>query len=457
MDQNDENNENEQVYDENVDENEILDDFEDFEDFKEPEEKPIPTLYTEVTRETREILKRYDIGDRSERSLKIICRWLLQTEQQSLYPEKRILTHLHPIDLEDVAQNIIYQEYAPKELIFLQTEIGTSYYIIFSGSVNIMLADLKNVDMSLHKEYVDQKFKIEHEGFPKLQNSPITETAKTLGSSISLAKILENLSQGKYFGELALMSKEPIRTATAIASDYTELLSIHKNYFDKYIRPHHFLSEDFEDQINYLVTVDIFNDWNISRTSSIVYWSKCCHYRNSTVIHKQGDKIEGIDFIYEGMVKLLINNPVTKKQMELSIYPRGTFYGEELLCFKNNIFEYSVIASSPVTILRLYERDFTRFSKLCKSTECLKKMNKICKGKIQFRNERLMEFTNTLPLLTMKPTSPLSSSINNNNNNKFPFSPIRIKQQQLQQNPHVYIINIYYIIAYSCFFNTKQI
>ena len=91
------------------------------------------------------------------------------------------------------------QNLKPWEVVFEQGDEGDSFYIIYSGKVAV---------------YVDS-------------TDPVTEE-KTW-------KLIVELNQGKYFGELALLKGEKW-SATIIAVEPTDLIVLDKVTYDKIIK-----------------------------------------------------------------------------------------------------------------------------------------------------------------------------------------------------------------------------
>tara|TARA_R110002072_G_scaffold288917_1_gene455356 strand:- start:28062 stop:28679 length:618 start_codon:yes stop_codon:yes gene_type:complete len=107
-----------------------------------------------------------------------------------------VLKNFSDNELRILSKYLHLRHFSPQEIIFKQNEVGVGFYFIYSGYVDICLA---NDD---HKS---------------AQDSLIT------------------LERNDYFGELALLQERSIRNASAISRDGCELLGIFKPDIDTLI------------------------------------------------------------------------------------------------------------------------------------------------------------------------------------------------------------------------------
>ncbi|MBX3041992.1 MAG: cyclic nucleotide-binding domain-containing protein [Bdellovibrionaceae bacterium] len=99
---------------------------------------------------------------------------------------------LNPAEISWVQKIVNVRSYAPGETIFQQGEIGVGMYIIIRGSVDIVTEDV----------------------------SP--ESGK------SMSQVVTRLTDGDFFGEIALVEETSRRTATARCQEETLLLGFFK-------------------------------------------------------------------------------------------------------------------------------------------------------------------------------------------------------------------------------------
>lgn len=147
--------------------------------------------------------------NRSNKDLKLLEKCLENVEFFQKY-EKNIL--------EQVCKYMTHYHLEKGKVLFETGTIGTTFYIILKGMVEIWIVSKKEVD------------EINNDG--------------TITKNIQEVSIfLKNLKQGQAFGELALIDKKP-RSATIMTKDNCDFGVIDKETFEKIIS--NFLIECFE-------------------------------------------------------------------------------------------------------------------------------------------------------------------------------------------------------------------
>jgi len=128
------------------------------------------------------------------------------------------------------------------------------------------------------------------------------------------------LTEGKYFGEVALITKLK-RTATAKAEDYTTLAYIDRENFQEieiefpqvYLNFKRMIREyrdhDFQFRRNMIKNVPYFKNLDDEFIEEIVYLLKPHRYDSSTTIIKYGDITDKIHFLKQGEIEVTIPSP----------------------------------------------------------------------------------------------------------------------------------------------------
>ena len=98
----------------------------------------------------------------------------------------------------DIAKIATYAKYIKDDILFYQGSIGTTFFIVLSGSISIHVQDSNNID--------------------------------EIGYEVGV------LNEGKTFGEISLLTENSSRPATLIALEDTELLVVEKSDYDKIIK-----------------------------------------------------------------------------------------------------------------------------------------------------------------------------------------------------------------------------
>lgn len=123
--------------------------------------------------------------------------------------ELKLMEIFSDTELKIVANYFHLRTFTPSEVIFEQDDVGFGFYIIFQGHVDIMVRNTS----------------------PEEEKNSENPNQETL---IQVAR----LEKGDYFGELALLQDNSLRTATTIAYDHTVLLGMFKPDMDELMEMH---------------------------------------------------------------------------------------------------------------------------------------------------------------------------------------------------------------------------
>lgn len=108
----------------------------------------------------------------------------------------RVLQNFSDTELRILSKFLHHRTFAPDEVVFKQNEDGIGFYFVYSGQVDIFVpADNPSVD---------------------------TEDVA------EIKKHIVTLEKGEYFGELALLQENSLRSAECMAKNVVELLGIFK-------------------------------------------------------------------------------------------------------------------------------------------------------------------------------------------------------------------------------------
>lgn len=345
-----------------------------------------------IEKKISNIIRYHPPGKRYESECKVIARWLLDVEHVNVRPSRRIFEKMPIAVLWEVAQYITLQSYDTSELIFLQSETGVSYYVILMGGVDIYDADMNRINRDLHMHYVDGKIRQELDGIKKEANTDSEAPSKQLGAVVIKSKLLTSLSAGNTFGEIALLTERTVRTASAVASQYTELIMINKPLYDRTIKKYQNSSLDFEEKLKFLPHVDVFSDWGSSRWNHLAYWLEEIEFPRGAVIIQEGTKGKYIGLIREGDCKLVCKSPKDSvhngNDIDLSLIGMYNIIGEGSILACETIRNYSVIAQTHVKLFIIREHSFKRLNNLSKGTETITKIQSIWDERQEFIKAR---------------------------------------------------------------------
>ncbi|OQS01904.1 hypothetical protein THRCLA_05664, partial [Thraustotheca clavata] len=210
--------------------------------------------------------------------------------------------------------------------VFLEGQPGHHFYIIFSGSVDIMIASTNRHN----------------------------EKAPT---------VVSKLKEGETFGELALSEENGVRRATVVSADYTELLTLSRSEYIPLIQKYQ--NQSHSEYVRLLKSNPHFNgpEWDQSTIEAMcsVMVEKFCPYQSE--ICKQGSRAVEMYVVLRGecVAKHQTTDPFTKVEITINV---GRFGPNSVMgCAEatagrfNDIYtrQASIYAESPLLVLSRFD------------------------------------------------------------------------------------------------------
>lgn len=140
----------------------------------------------------------------------------------------QVFKNLSENELRILSQHFHRRSFKKGETIFEQGDLGVGFYLIFIGSVDIFVTD----------EYYDES-KETHE---EAQDQYVI-----------------TLEKGEYFGELALLQNNSVRSASAMAIENTELLGLFKPDFEELVQSYPVVATKVLQSLSLIVTKRLFS------------------------------------------------------------------------------------------------------------------------------------------------------------------------------------------------------
>jgi CRP-like cAMP-binding protein len=190
------------------------------------------------------------------------------------------------------------EEYEPNDIIINFGEIGEKFYVILKGSVSVTRPIKKRVKLDSRQTRYNE-----------------IKQADSFSQSSSDEDINE-LKEGDFFGETALMSDRP-RNATIIATDKTSLLVLKKHQFKAILGS--LAEKRINHKIKFLQSLPYFLSWSKSSLLKLAFYFQINHLRHKQNLFAEGEKTSGIYFIREGEFMLT-------KKIELPKHSRTRLY-----------------------------------------------------------------------------------------------------------------------------------
>jgi len=184
----------------------------------------------------------------------------------------------------------------------------------------------------------------------------VTKTSET-GSEVVLA----HLSEGTFFGEMALLSESP-RTASVIAEEETLLFEISRAVLDKVVKSFpsvkHTLMRFYRQRLlnNLLATSPIFRPLDAAQRKSLIERFKSREVSANEKILEQGQKGDGLYMLLSGRVEISRTN--NGKRQVLAHLKEGDVFGEMSL-LSNQPVSANVKTIRKSIVLKLPRRTFS--------------------------------------------------------------------------------------------------
>ncbi|ETV97210.1 hypothetical protein H310_09998 [Aphanomyces invadans] len=224
--------------------------------------------------------------------------------------------------------------------IFREGEVGKLFYVILSGAVDVKISA------------VDKR------GGP-------------------MQTKLVNLGEGSHFGDLALMKKDGLRSATVVSTHACELLIIAEKDYNAILKK--LQREDMEKRMALLDKIPIFQsvEWTSEIMKEVSYVLVEQRLPAGTVVYKQGDKAVHLYFLIRGevIISQIVKDPKSLREHSVVVERLGPFnvLGDDAATGKNFneavIRSESATANTPIEVLVLSKYDvFNRLSRTARET-----------------------------------------------------------------------------------------
>eukprot|EP01135_Chromosphaera_perkinsii_P005333 Nk52_evm14s343 gene=Nk52_evmTU14s343 len=213
----------------------------------------------------------------------------------------------------DICKNMKLLAFDPNEMVCRQGDMGENFYIILSGSVDIIVKmdDMKSIPQP-SKEFLDKKNAAE---IARTMGGGLGGLMGKLKKNLVVKEIIENkhaygnvvgnLGQGSSFGELALLQPDSKRNATIIADTHTETAVIERSIYNKSLKRAH--QKDLDEKMDFVGKLPFFRNW--SRWSR-VQMAMCLNKTEMNFdcpIVRQGSPANKVYFIGSGLAKVVVD------------------------------------------------------------------------------------------------------------------------------------------------------
>ncbi|KAG5452451.1 cAMP-dependent protein kinase regulatory subunit [Clonorchis sinensis] len=225
------------------------------------------------------------VAERTESDVDIIYPWFVQ--------HSTLFASLRQEVAKDIIRNCEMEKYTGDTVIIRQFEKGDCFFIILSGKVSIYVQ-------------TDE---------PQLSEEP-TDAAKAKPGKAEdrskLGQFVGHLEPGGCFGEVALLDKESLRTATVIADCETELIVIDRTLYNRSLREVH--QVELREKAEFVNRCPAFAGWPYALLKQVGLSLRKVTMSYGAPVVRQGEPLNKMFFLLSGQVQVSVDILMHQKQ-----------------------------------------------------------------------------------------------------------------------------------------------
>ena len=215
--------------------------------------------------------------------------------------------------------------------MFWQTDFGDHYHVVLSGQVGIYANSKRAAAAKLAEEAKAEAQR--HSDVHDHPNTYLDWSPDVPSRNRLLGRWICNYDVGGAFGELALVSWDRERKATAISNeDNTLVLLVDRWSYNKCLWHLHQATHNLDDRIAWLKTTDHFGVWNHHRLAHFAYALKEKSFNRGDIIVHEGNPAQQLILLKSGVAQSYVyrKDSITGKLklLRLAVYSEGSFLGE---------------------------------------------------------------------------------------------------------------------------------
>ena len=222
------------------------------------------------------------------------------------------------VQLRELCRNMVVMNLARDDIVFEEGDIGLTFYVIISGKVGVYVRGSK-ADSTLSHARLAQAAAAgasatalvgggdgwdggdgenggdgeawngdEEGGHRRRPRGWSGETRQ--GSGADLGKQVADLTEGQWFGEIALMDGRKTRLASVVTQTRATLLAIHKSDYERVLKQWH--AEQYTDRVEQLSHYGCLEDLSADDLNDLAYVASTRKYHVGDLIIKEGDPID---------------------------------------------------------------------------------------------------------------------------------------------------------------------
>ena len=222
-------------------------------------------------------------------------------------------------ELREIVQGSSYHELSDGEPLFFQGDPGKNYWIVLHGEIRICVLESNAVALRKSAMYKRRKSWLDSN-----ENEPF---------HVDLGHTVWTAGPGIGFGQIALISKTPMRTGSCIAArDGTSCLAVPKEIYIRYLQHLHEAEKGLDERVEFLGEMDHFQSWNRTRLVHLGFAMREKTYsRGATIMDgrnaEKGDTQLDVLIIKDGLVEYSRYLPSVNHPQSLAICGVGRMFG----------------------------------------------------------------------------------------------------------------------------------
>ncbi|RUS89518.1 hypothetical protein EGW08_002706, partial [Elysia chlorotica] len=248
-----------------------------------------------------------------------------------LRKKSELLQSLEKDTLKDVVRNCGYQKAKKDDVIIQQGDSGNCFYIMLTGRTSVYIDTIRTDEevppepatpskenkhapvkrstssASIEKKADHSNHAIANEKKETNANEDKKDKKDKKGSldRSVFGKFIMCFEAGQSFGEIALIRDNCVRNATIVSDVVTDLLIIHRDLFNSYIRASQV--QEYEERQQFVQRCSLFHGWNAKFRSLLEMSLRKEVHPFGSVIVQQGAPVTGLVFILKGQAKIAMD------------------------------------------------------------------------------------------------------------------------------------------------------
>ncbi|CAD8069747.1 unnamed protein product [Paramecium primaurelia] len=221
-----------------------------------------------------------------------------------------------------IYKNLDYQYVQQCETVFNYGDMGSTFYIILKGQVNVLLPKPQVQDDLKYGRITIEELQQRIENEKSNQFSDFNEFLQVVYQDFVKVR---SLSAGDTFGDLALITKSK-RTATILCYTDCHFMILHKNAFDRILYEHH--NSILKQQLAFFENISYLHGIPDQHLTQLMHQMIEFSPQLNSTIYKENEESHSVYFIISGEVELSyqLNN---WQRIVISLMTKGAIFGEE--------------------------------------------------------------------------------------------------------------------------------